>query len=272
MLENVLMALLVVAGVGIVAGVLLALASRFFAVPMDETITKVRECLPGANCGACGYAGCDEYAKAVAEGAKTNLCIPGADAVAADIAAIMGVSAEDVIEAEAVVKCNGNCNATCNQFVYEGINTCDASGMFYGGPGSCKYGCIGCGDCAAVCPTGAICIYDGIAHIDTRVCTGCGLCAKTCPKKVIEVLPQYARTIVLCNNKEKGAVARKNCTNACIGCKKCELNCPEKAITVVNNLAKVDYDKCTGCGVCVGNCPTKCLSVVDFIALEKNNG
>ncbi len=270
MFNEILEALLVVAGVGVIAGIVLSLASRFFEIPMDETIVKVRGCLPGANCGACGYAGCDEYAKAVAEGAKTNLCIPGADAVAAEIAQIMGVDAEDVVEAEAVVKCNGNCNATCNQFEYDGIGTCQASNMFFGGPGSCKFGCTGCGDCAAVCPNDAICIYDGIAHIDTRLCTGCGLCARTCPKKVIEVLPQYARTVVLCNNKEKGAVARKNCKNACIGCKKCENNCPENAITVVNNLAVVNYDKCTGCGICVKNCPTNCLSVVDFIALEKN--
>jgi Na+-translocating ferredoxin:NAD+ oxidoreductase RNF subunit RnfB len=272
MLENVLMALLVVAGVGLIAGVLLAVASRFFGIAEDETVKKVRECLPGANCGACGYAGCDEYAKAIADGAKTNLCIPGADAVAADIAAILGVEAEDVIEAEAVVRCNGNCNATCNQFEYDGIQSCGASTMFYGGPASCKYGCIGCGDCAEICPNDAICIYDGIAHIDTRICTGCGLCAKTCPKKIIEIVPQYAKTINLCSNKEKGAVARKSCKNACIACKKCQLNCPEGAITVVDNLAKVDYDKCTGCGICVENCPTNCLKSVDFIALEKSNG
>ncbi len=270
MLENVLMALLVVAGIGFILGVVLAVASKFFGVPVDENVSKVRECLPGANCGACGYAGCDEYAKAVAEGAKTNLCIPGADAVAAEVAAIMGVEAEDVIEAEAFVKCNGNCNATCNQFNYEGIDTCEAASMFYGGPNSCKYGCIGCGDCANVCPVDAICIYDGIAHIDTRICTGCGLCAKTCPKNVIEVLPQYARSIVLCNNKEKGAVARKNCKNACIACGKCERVCPEGAIKVTDNLANIDYDKCTGCGLCVENCPTNCLRTVDFIALEKN--
>ncbi len=269
MTENILYSLLVVGGIGLILGVLLAVASKFFAVPVDEKVSKVRECLPGANCGACGYAGCDEYAKAVAEGEKTNLCIPGADAVAADIAAIMGVSAEDVVEAEAVVKCNGNCRATHNQFDYHGINTCTASGMIYGGPNSCKFGCIGCGDCAAVCPVNAICIFDGIAHIDTRICTGCGLCAKVCPKNVIEVVPQYAKSIVLCNNKEKGAAARKNCSNACIACKKCELNCPEKAIVVKDNLAVVDYDKCTGCGICVANCPTKCLATVDFISIEK---
>ncbi len=271
MLVNVLMALLVVAGIGLILGVVLAIASKFFAVPEDETVAKIRECLPGANCGACGYAGCDEYAKAVADGAKTNLCIPGADAVAADIAGIMGVEAEDVIEAEAFVKCNGNCNATCNQFEYEGIDTCEASSMFYGGPNACKYGCIGCGDCANVCPVDAICIYDGIAHIDTRICTGCGLCAKTCPKNVIEILPQYSKSVVLCNNKEKGAAARKKCENACIACGKCERVCPEGAIKVENNLAKIEYDKCTGCGLCVENCPTHCLKTVDFIALEKND-
>jgi ferredoxin len=69
---------------------------------------------------------------------------------------------------------------------------------------------------------------------------------------------------VLCNNKEKGAVARKHCQNACIGCKKCEKTCPHGAITVVDNLAVIDYDKCTGCGECAGACPTGCIKLTKF--------
>ncbi len=263
-MKDIILALVVVGGVGAIAGVLLAVASKFFGIKEEEKIIKLRECLPGANCGACGYAGCDEYAKALAEGAKTNLCIPGADAAAAAIAEVLGIEAEDVIEAEAVVKCNGNCNATSCNCVYDGIETCKAAAILYGGPGACSFGCVGCGDCAKVCPYDAICIHDGIAHINPKICVGCGLCAKVCPKNIIEIVPQTAKTVVLCSNKEKGAVARKNCTNACIGCKKCQLNCPENAIIVKDNLAVIDYAKCTGCGICVENCPTKCLVLTDF--------
>ena len=255
-----------VALVGLIAGVLLALASHFLRVEEDETVTALRACLPGVNCGACGYAGCDDYARALAEKkAKTNLCIPGADAASAQIAEILGVQAEDTQEMIAIVKCNGNCNAAPEKFHYEGVDTCRAASMLYGGPKACRFGCLGCGDCAAVCPVNAICIQDGIAHVDRRICIGCGLCAKTCPKNIIGMFPakKAPRAAVLCSSTEKGAVARKNCQNACIGCKKCAVNCPENAITVENNLALIDFEKCTGCGTCIAVCPTHCIHPVE---------
>lgn len=259
-MKEILFALLIVTAIGLIAGVLLTLASHFFHVKEDEKVIALRACLPGANCGACGYAGCDEYAHALAEGGvKSNLCIPGADAVAAELAGILGVAAEDVVEMVAVVQCNGTCQATSKKAIYSGVDSCKAASQLYGGSGACSYGCLGCGDCAAVCPSEAICVKDGIARIDRRVCTGCGLCAKTCPKGIIELMPAVSKVANLCSNRDKGAVARKACTNACIACKKCEKNCPENAITVVNNLAVIDYDKCSGCGACVEGCPTHCL-------------
>ncbi len=260
MINDVLIAFSVVAGLGLIAAVLLALASHFLHVKEDETYLNVRACLPGVNCGACGYAGCDDYAKAVAEGnAKTNLCIPGADAVSKEISNILGTEFQDVVEMVAFVRCNGNVNATSKNNVYDGIVSCAAASMIYGGPNACNYGCLGCGDCAKACPSGAICVMDGIARINREICTGCGLCVETCPKDIIEIIPQTATVAVLCSSKDKGGVARKKCANACIGCKKCEINCPEKAIAVENNLASIDYSKCTGCGLCAENCPTNCI-------------
>lgn len=265
MITDILTALLVVAVLGIACGVMLALASHFFAVEEDETTAKVREALPGANCGACGYAGCDSYAEAVAQGkAEPNLCIPGAAATASAIAEILGVEVSAAEPKVAFVGCNGTCEATSNKAVYEGVDSCAAAKMIYGGPSACIFGCIGCGDCANACPADAICIVDGLAHVDPRNCMGCGKCAKVCPNGVIKMVNKNAKTAVMCNNTEKGAAARKNCKNACIGCKKCQLNCPEGAITVVNNLAVIDYDKCTNCGTCAGVCPTKCLKEVSF--------
>lgn len=257
---SILIAILVVAALGLLSGILLTLASHFLQVKEDERVKKLRECLPGVNCGACGYTGCDDYARALAEeNVKTNLCVPGADGVAADIAEILGVSAEDVAERVAVVHCNGTCDVTDKKSVYDGVNSCRAASMLYGGPNSCTYGCLGCGDCGEVCPTQAICLKDGIARVDRRLCIGCGLCVKKCPKGIISLIPAAKSTLVLCSNKDKGAVARKVCSNACIGCKKCELNCPEKAITVIDNLAVIDYDKCSNCGICINGCPTHCL-------------
>ncbi len=262
-MDKILIAIVVVAAIGLLAGVLLTLASHFLHVEEDEKVKKIRECLPGVNCGACGYTGCDDYARALAKGGvKTNLCVPGADSVAADIAGILGVEAEDVVEQVAVVHCNGVCDATEKRAVYDGVKSCRVAAMLYGGPDACSYGCLGCGDCAAVCPVEAICLKDGIARVDRRVCIGCGLCIKACPKGIISLMPDIRHTAVLCSNKDKGAVARKACKNACIGCKKCELNCPEKAITVVDNRAVIDYDKCTSCGICIEGCPTHCLKAV----------
>lgn len=263
-MTSILIAFAVVTAVGLIAGVLLALASHFLSVPENETVTQVRACLPGINCGACGYSGCDEYAKAVAEdGAKTNLCVPGADSVASDIANVMGVEAQDVLEMVAFVGCNGHKDATEKVNNYNGVHTCAAASMIYGGPNSCKYGCLGCGDCAVACPVDAICLKDGIAHINPDICIGCGMCVKKCPKNIIKLVPQTAKIAVMCNNKEKGGAARKKCKNACIGCKKCELNCPSGAIEVENNLATVDYSKCTHCrGICAEVCPTKCIHIL----------
>lgn len=266
MFTDVIIAFSIVTAVGLVAGVLLALASHFLFVKEDETYVSVRACLPGVNCGACGYAGCDDYAKAIAEGtAKTNLCIPGADAVSKEISEILGTDFEDVVEMIAFVRCNGNESATSKINVYDGIMSCMAASSVYGGPNACNYGCLGCGDCAKACPSGAICVMEGIVRVKRDVCTGCGLCAETCPKGIIEIIPQTATVAVACSSKDKGGVARKKCSNACIGCKKCELNCPEKAITVQDNLAKIDYSKCTGCGICAENCPTKCIKTLEKI-------
>lgn len=262
MLTNVLIAFAVVTASGLILAILLALASHFLFVKEDEKAQKIREVLPSINCGACGYAGCDDYAKAIAKGEKTNLCIPGGDSTSKQISEILGIEFVDVIEKASFVRCNGNLNDIEKPTVYDGIPTCKAASMIYGGPNACKYSCLGCGDCAAVCPVNAICVEDGIARVNREICIGCELCAKTCPKGIIEMSPETATVAVMCSSCDKGSVARKLCKNACIGCKKCENTCPHNAITVKNNLASIDYSKCTGCKKCVEVCPTKCIKII----------
>ena len=263
---EILIALAVVASIALLAGVLLAVISHFFGVEKSKDLKEISACLPGVNCGACGYTGCDDYAAALAAGGVApNLCIPGAQAVADEIGSILGVEVvEPFVDVVAFVGCNGHCDATHTKADYQGLKTCKAASMLFGGEGACIYGCLGLGDCAVVCPADAICRIDGIAHVDTTRCLGCGLCVKTCPKGIIRMVPQETAVAVMCSNKDKGAAARKACQNACIGCKKCEKACPHGAITVVDNRAVIDYDKCTGCGSCVEGCPTGCLKKVFF--------
>ena len=262
---EILIAFLVMLGIALIAGLLLLVFSKLFAEEKNPVEEAVRACLPGINCGACGYKGCDDYAAALAEGGvKPNLCIPGAKLVAEEISGILGVEAGEVSDLVAYVRCNGYCEATTFVAKYDGVTTCKAASMLYGGTNSCRFGCLGLGDCAMACPSKAICLADGIAHVDTGLCIGCGLCKQTCPKQIIDMIPQEAVVTVKCSNKQKGADARKACTNACIGCKKCEKVCPHGAVTVKDNLAEVDYTKCTRCGICVEQCPTGCLRKVHF--------
>ncbi|MDI6917149.1 MAG: 4Fe-4S binding protein [Thermoplasmatales archaeon] len=41
--------------------------------------------------------------------------------------------------------------------------------------------CMHCEGCAAVCPTGAITVYETFVKIDEILCTKCGNCVKICP-------------------------------------------------------------------------------------------
>lgn len=263
---TILISIILITAIGLLCSGMLVLASHFMRVPVDETEKKIRECLPGVNCGACGYTGCDSYAKVLAtkKGIKTNLCVPGADKVAKEVAAVLGVEAEDVIEQVAFVHCLGDCNKCSDKHVYEGLESCAAANMLYSGESSCSYGCLGYGDCVKVCPVDAICIENGIAHVNPRKCIGCGLCEKVCPNHLITLFADVENMAVTCSNREKGAIARKQCTNACIKCKKCENNCPTNAIKVKNNLAEIDYDLCIHCGKCAEVCPVGCITEANF--------
>lgn len=245
---------------GLLAAVLLTAAAKVFYVEVDERVEKIGEALPQANCGACGYAGCADYADAIVNGgAPTNLCRPGGADAAGKIAEILGTAAAEVIPMTAVVHCNGNCDATNTAFEFDGVQSCKAVKRFYGGNGLCKYGCIGLGDCAAVCEHDAIVIKNGVALVIPANCGACGQCAEACPNHLISIKPKSASIDVLCSSAANGKQTKLSCKNGCIGCKICEKKCPAGAITVADNHASIDYDKCTGCGVCADACPIKAI-------------
>lgn len=262
-MNEILIATAIIGGIGLVGGILLAVISHFCdSGETNERLAEIRDALPGANCGACGYAGCDSYAEAVENGsAEPNLCAPGGTDTAKKLSEILGVEIE-LTQKVARVNCNGCSDKAETKYNYTGMKSCKAAAALGGGMKSCEFGCLGLGDCQNVCEFGAISVKDGVAVVDESLCGGCGLCAKICPKQVINVVAKKSAAVIPCNNKDKGGVARKACKVACIGCSACVRACEFGAVKVENFLATIDETKCTACGKCADACPQKIISII----------
>lgn len=260
MVMSIVYAAIVVGVVGILAGILLGIASEKFKVKVNETEIRVREALPGNNCGGCGYPGCDGLAAAIAKGeAKADACPVGGEAVAKKIAEIVGGEV-CAVKMVAHVKCAGSCDKAKDVYEYVGPADCQiAANAPGGGPKGCSYGCLGFGSCKKACQFGAITIVDGIAVVDKEKCKSCGQCVLACPRHIIEMIPELAGAVVECNSRDFGKDVKAVCSAGCIGCGICQKNCPASAITVQDHLAVVDYEACTGCGTCKEKCPVKII-------------
>lgn len=258
---QVISALGILGGFGILFGALLAYASQKFAVETDPRTEALLSILPGANCGACGYPGCSGYAGAIVGGAATNLCPVGGAAVAEKVAAVMGATADtSSVRQVATVYCRGGKAECGTRFQYDGVQTCQAAQAIGGGDKLCSYGCLGYGDCFRSCPFDAISMDDnGLPVIDEAKCTGCRQCVLACPRDIIDMRPESALVQVRCLSQAKGKEVRATCSTGCIACGLCVKACPFDAIHVTDNLASIDYDKCRNCGLCVAKCPTKCI-------------
>ncbi|MBQ3951254.1 MAG: RnfABCDGE type electron transport complex subunit B [Oscillospiraceae bacterium] len=261
-MEIIIITTLVLTAIGLIVGVGLVFTGNKFRVEVDERETAVRECLPGNNCGACGFAGCDAMAAAIVKGeAPVNGCPVGGGPVALKIGEVMGVTAEAEERKVAFVRCKGSCEVTHNQGNYVGIKDCRSAVLSGINVTECDYGCLGFGSCAAVCPQNAIRVKNGVAEVDRRKCVGCGLCVKACPKGLIELIPSSKRVAVQCSNKDKGPLVKKVCSAGCIGCALCVRQCEHDAVTVENNLAHINYVNCVQCGKCAEKCPVKVITL-----------
>ena len=277
MLNDILMPILSLGGMSLLFGAGLAFASQKFAIETDPREEQVREVLPGANCGACGFPGCDGYAAAVVAGnAPVTSCPVGGAGVAEQIGEIMGLEAGALQRKVAQVLCAGDCDNAVQKYRYQGIEDCVAASMLANGPKECSYGCLGLGTCVRACPFDAIHINDqGIAVVDGDKCTACEKCVVACPKHIIEMIPDSSQVQVMCMSEDKGKDVKKACKVGCIACGICEKACNFDAIKVENNIARIDYDKCVSCMVCAEKCPTKAIYAdfenrkVAFIEEEK---
>ena len=267
---QIVIAIAILGGLGLLFGLILAAASKAFYVETDPRLDKLNECLPGANCGGCGYAGCSGYAEAVLNGeAPVGKCASGGNDCAQAMAAIMGIKAEAVTRKVALVRCSGaktydkDGNLTKGAKVkanYEGFKDCLAASKVGGsGPLACKFGCLGYGSCTKACKYGAISVKNGVAVVDEDLCIGCMACAAVCPRQLIVPVEPDRNVVIACNSMAKGAATTRACTVGCIGCGLCKKICPNDAITVEKNLARIDYSKCDNCGLCATVCPKKLI-------------
>ncbi len=259
---SIISAIIVLGGIGLLSAAILYVVSKRFFVKEDSRIALVEELLPGANCGSCGRSGCHDFACACATAdSLDNLVCPGAGEEAMKkIADIVGLAPTASKPKVAVLHCYGTCANRPVMAEYDGPSSCAMLQTMGAGTTACPFGCLGCGDCVKACRFGAMHMdpVTGLPSIDPDKCTGCGACAKTCPRHIIELRdkgPRGMRVWVACSNKEKGAVAMKECSVACIGCGKCVKACPHEAVTVTDNLAYIDPAKCKLCRKCVLVCP-----------------
>lgn len=252
---------------GIFFGFTLAAVALRFQVATNPLVERVRDALPSANCGACGFAGCSAYAEAVVARPEVpvNLCAPGRAEVARTLGELTGKAVGEVADRIVVMRCNGTTAYARQEALYRGIATCSAAALVFGGPKACKNGCLGLGDCVRACPFAALSIgAGGIAQVEVEACTGCGVCLPVCPKDLFQLYPRDRRVELSCVARDKTSVVRATCSIGCTTCRKCISKCPAGAITFDGGTIVLDHALCLAYGpecreACVDICPTYIL-------------
>lgn len=251
-------------GLGIFFSAVLAVANKRLKVEENPRVEKVESILPGLNCGACGFPNCRALAEAIAKGdASPATCPVGGEEAATAIAELLGLKAAKITKSIAVIHCGADESQRKKKAKYTGIRTCKAADMVFWGGLECKFGCLGFGDCATICPFDAIKMVEGLPQVDPDKCTACGKCVAACPRGIISLEPfeKGELTVVACNSRDKGAFVKRICPVGCIACKVCEKS-SGGVFTVKDNLAKVDYKKATqktDWALCVEKCPTNTI-------------
>ncbi len=251
----------------IIFSYILGWANKKFMVEVDPKIEAVRDALPGANCGGCGYLGCSDYAVAiVADNDPVNKCTVGGEACAKAVADIMGVEVGDMVPLHAVVHCSAPLSHRLGRTEYRGEPRCSSAHQV-AGVQACTFGCLGYGDCVLACNYDAIHIIDGLARVDYDKCIGCGACTKVCPRHIISIegFKEKTMPVVACTNKDKAKDAKAVCRNACVACKACTK--VSDLFTISNNLSQCNLDgysaqKHEEVMKAVEKCPTGCIHFI----------
>lgn len=268
----VLSSILTLAGLGFVAAVLLAVASKVFHVDEDPRVGAVMDVLPGANCGGCGYAGCEGYAIAVVNvpSVGANLCVAGG----ADLSQAVGeLTGKAVADSEPLItfrRCDKIVGKVQKRYTYHGMSSCASAATLGQGADACPHSCLGLGDCVASCPFDALYIENDLVMVRKNLCTGCGKCVQECPRTVLELIPRRARVTITCSTRDKLKAVMDVCGVGCIQCGKCVKACPAGAISSKNSRMVIDQEKCLAYGAdCHESCSTACPRLILHSSVPK---
>ncbi len=257
---------LALAGLGLIAAVMLTIASKFFYVQEDPKIAAVAAALPGANCGGCGFAGCEGYASAVVcdPAIPANLCCVGGPDLVPVIGRLTGKDAGSSEPAVAFRRCSKNEGNVKKRYSYEGMDSCVAAARLNNGTEACNWACLGFGDCVKACQFNALVMRNGMPLVLSLNCTSCGKCVKACPRDIMAIIPKRARVSVVCSTMDKLKAVSDVCEVGCIKCAKCVKACPAGAVSMVGGRIEIDHAKCNDYGpacneACVDSCPRKIM-------------
>lgn len=261
--------IIVLFGLGLLASVVLAVASRVFYIKEDPRVEAVLEVLPGANCGGCGFAGCEGYAAAVVNDPKipANSCCAGGAQTSIAVGELTGKTVAEAEPLMSLRRCDKVAGNVSLRYQYQGMPSCAAAAMLRGGVDNCQYSCLGFGDCVMVCSFDAMQIVNGLVQVNARKCTGCGRCTQACPRGVLELVPKRARVAVYCNTHDKLRAVTDICDSGCIKCGRCIKVCPAKAVRLENSRIVIDQLQCLSYGpecneACVSACARHILRPV----------
>lgn len=235
----------ILGGVGAFFGTMIALARKKLYVWEDPRIDEVNGMLPGANCGACGFAGCRAFAEGLIGGdTQPAVCTVASADDRAEIAALLGVDVGTAATRVARLLCAGGCDVAPYRAEYLGLQTCRAAAAVAGGGKACAWGCLGLGDCEVSCTFDAIVMNDvDLPVVIPEKCTACGDCVEACPKDLFTLMPMEQRLLVQCKNLLEGADAEAVCSVACNGCGRCAADAAPGLIEIVDGLAVIDYGR-----------------------------
>jgi Na+-translocating ferredoxin:NAD+ oxidoreductase RNF subunit RnfB len=242
-LQSILLTSAFMGGLGVLLAIFLAIANKRLYVYEDPRIDQVEELLPHSNCGACGSAGCRNFAEQVAEGkVKPAGCTVNTPDQNKNIAALLGVALGDVEKRVARLACAGGNHVARMRAHYVGLSTCRAAAAAGGGGKSCTWGCLGLGDCAEVCDFDAIHIdLQGLPVVDSAKCAACGDCVDICPKRLFTIQGISRKLWLACRNEADPDTAEASCEVACTACGRCVMDGAEGLILLEQNLAIIDY-------------------------------